>query len=410
MEPSTPLWRDCVAGTESEPNAPCFLPERLLRRAGCDAAGRPVLVFSLAELPDPAATDYDLLLSDLLDRAEQLHSDAASYSLVVLATLGKHVPQTLFLYNAFTQLTRRLRKTISKVYVVEGMRWMQWMFTIFTPFVSPKFARKIIWLANAGELEGHLDIPAPVVPDKELPRPPPAMPKLFGMDLRDAGCPEFVQKTCAFILENGVETPGIFRISPAISASLRFKTLLNSAENSGDAAGWTFDADPILAAALLKTFVRELAHPLIPATVYPIVHSLDHPAAIWTAVANSWHPPETQLVSHLLLLLRKISENSAANLMTSHNLGIVFAPNLARSEDPIADMSVHPKVVAALTWAIDNCAPSSAVTSAESSPVQSETPTWPTPTCSEATWTVETPVWCESPLSAAKEARWTPEP
>ncbi len=172
--------------------------------------------------------------------------------------------------------------------------------------------------------------------------------QIFGGDLnllvKDGQLPSIIQDIVNEIIKRGLKVEGIFRKSPVQSEVLEMKNIIN--------AGMFFNIsnyDPIALAALFKLFLRELALPVLPKTVFPALSKI-----------SSLHLSQERLVcfvkdevlilvpSDNLLLLKTISflsknivEHSQFNLMTCSNLAVVMAPNIIRAENAARELELQ---------------------------------------------------------------------
>lgn len=159
--------------------------------------------------------------------------------------------------------------------------------------------------------------------------------------------------TKAIIDKGGLKEQGIFRVAPA---SQDITTAIRKLESGSIAV----DGDnPHVPAALLKTWLRDLAEPLFPFSLYEKCISVGAeadkylPATASKAtglqslqpkfqeVCSSLDPLNRRVLCYLLEFLQKVilPENVGANKMTAHNLAIVFAPNLVRPPDTFEESS-----------------------------------------------------------------------
>ncbi|KAJ2014141.1 hypothetical protein GGI14_005012, partial [Coemansia sp. S680] len=105
-----------------------------------------------------------------------------------------------------------------------------------------------------------------------------------------------------------------------------------------------------VAAAILKTWCRELPQPIIPAHYYELIRQMPDPelqpeqsaAYVRDVVlpALSDPPCVALLLAALFGLLRAISDHSGGNNMTSGRLATAWAPNFVRSSQPDVDISM----------------------------------------------------------------------
>ncbi|KAJ2380385.1 hypothetical protein GGI05_006324 [Coemansia sp. RSA 2603] len=169
--------------------------------------------------------------------------------------------------------------------------------------------------------------------------------------------PRPIRECIAFINHHGLATEGLFRRSPP-------STALRSAKD-GYNRGQSVDlglAGVHVAAVLLKLFFRELPESVFSNSNYDIVRAL--PASISsspedassTDVAKQMDAVRARYVEEVILpslkpeyrlllcfvcaLLHMVARNESANRMTAYNLAIVWAPNLARSSNPVLDVTM----------------------------------------------------------------------
>ncbi|KAJ1888717.1 hypothetical protein LPJ66_008426 [Kickxella alabastrina] len=175
--------------------------------------------------------------------------------------------------------------------------------------------------------------------------------------------PRPIRECLAFIGHHGLATEGLFRRSPP-------STALRSAKDSYnyDQAVDLSLAGVHVAAVLLKLFFRELPEPVFSNHNYSLVRAL--PASIPLAAATASQDTSSETVEiakqmdhvraryveevilpslkpeyRLLLcftfaLLQMVARNEKTNRMTAYNLAIVWAPNLARSSNPVLDVTM----------------------------------------------------------------------
>ncbi|KAJ1888553.1 hypothetical protein LPJ66_008516 [Kickxella alabastrina] len=175
--------------------------------------------------------------------------------------------------------------------------------------------------------------------------------------------PRPIRECLAFIGHHGLSTEGLFRRSPPSTALRSAKDSYNY-EQAVDLSL----AGVHVAAVLLKLFFRELPEPVFSNHNYSLVRAL--PASIPLAAATASQDPSSETVEiakqmdhvraryveevilpslkpeyRLLLcftfaLLQMVARNEKTNRMTAYNLAIVWAPNLARSSNPVLDVTM----------------------------------------------------------------------
>ncbi|KAJ2232826.1 hypothetical protein IWW45_004664 [Coemansia sp. RSA 485] len=168
--------------------------------------------------------------------------------------------------------------------------------------------------------------------------------------------PRPVRECIAFINHHGLAAEGLFRRSPP-------STALRSAKegyNRNQAVDLSL-AGVNVAAVLLKLFYRELPEPVFGGRNYEIIRALPASPRSETAgessdVAMQMDSVRARYVEEVVLpslkteyrmllcftfaLLSVVARNEAANRMNAYNLAIVWAPNFARSSNPMLDVSM----------------------------------------------------------------------
>ncbi|KAI8872053.1 RhoGAP-domain-containing protein [Ramicandelaber brevisporus] len=366
---------------------------RVLYQAGTDFDSRPLLVFCGCHIPAPEQQDHDILLENIVTRLDPFVE--ADYSVVLFAAATQHRPKWGWMLRAYRRLDRKYRKNLKSLYVVHPSGWFRFLFTIMGSVLSPKFFRKLVWVDSLEQLATlvpihQIPIPQPVIDyDEQLvlsskeKRSPSASPRhastaaaaaaaaatddgaatkaMFGQPLEmlmvTAGScdssevglalPRVVVDCIRHIRQEGLLEEGLFRRSPSSQQLQDVRKMYDAGHADIDLASY----DVHLAAALLKLFFRELPSPIIPSAVYPIIRDLpsaqdiedgygDPVEYIRTALLPMLPETSVFLLHALIDLLADVAAHSNSNLMTPKNLAIVWALNLVRSANPIADMEI----------------------------------------------------------------------
>ncbi|KAJ2642842.1 hypothetical protein GGF44_001459 [Coemansia sp. RSA 1694] len=364
-----------------------YVNSKVIFQAGVDFESRPMVVFSASGLPSPAKVDYDRLLNLIIFRLDQfVESD---YTVVMLTSGAQHNPSWNWLTKAYRRLDRKYRKNVKRVYVVHPSTWSKVVFQIFGKIVSPKFFAKVTWVDTLSQLAtmvplSQISIPAPVSEhnakvdagaraggggEGALLAPPPlnALNEslAFGVPLaalmrrgNHVVLPRPVRECIAFLRRHGAATEGVFRRSPPSTALRAAK----AAYNGGQAVDLSLGGGVHVAAVLLKLFFRELPAPVFGNDGdYAVVRAL--PVAGKSAGSPQTDQADQQMddlraryvadvvlpqlvrETRLLLcftaaLLACVARNAATTRMTAFNLAVVWAPNLARSASPVADVAM----------------------------------------------------------------------
>jgi hypothetical protein len=195
--------------------------------------------------------------------------------------------------------------------------------------------------------KGHL----PTVPEVERAIIAPFHPSPFGETLDEImRHPELVDESgrypriLIFLSEavlklGGCKTEGIFRVPGDIEGVNALKLRVENGQYSLGVEETGIN-DPSVPASLLKLWLRELAEPLIPASLYPLAIACppDQPAPALTVLDRL---PETNLLvaKYLVKYLQLIGDprHQPVTKMNVSNLAMVFAPSFLRcpGDDPL---------------------------------------------------------------------------
>ncbi|KAJ1817181.1 hypothetical protein LPJ60_004963 [Coemansia sp. RSA 2675] len=348
-----------------------YVNTNIIFQAGVDFESRPMVVVSACGLPSPSDVDYERLLTLILFRMDQfVESD---YTVVMLTSGARHNPSWTWLVKAYRRLDRKYRKNVKRLYVVHPSTWSKVVFQIFGKIVSPKFFAKISWVDTLSQLatmvplnqvsipqavyeynmkvESSVSAAAPRAPSQES-----EVPLAFGVALETlmasdgVSLPRPVRECISYLRHHGIVTEGLFRRSPPSTQLRAAKDAYNRDQPVDLELGGVH-----VAAVLLKLFYRELPTPIF--SDYALVRAMPAAAsADSTDAAQQMDSVRARYVrevvlaslsrqSRLLLcftsaLLALVARNEAANRMTAFNLAVVWAPNLARSENPVADVAM----------------------------------------------------------------------
>eukprot|EP00026_Physarum_polycephalum_P005224 Phypoly_transcript_05255.p1 GENE.Phypoly_transcript_05255~~Phypoly_transcript_05255.p1 ORF type:complete len:563 (+),score=75.83 Phypoly_transcript_05255:228-1916(+) len=188
---------------------------------------------------------------------------------------------------------------------------------------------------------------------------PAKMGPIFGMNLQEIcdnprlcsdGVPKFFAKFLAFLEEKAMNEEGIFRISGSFS---QVKEIKQKVDEGQDISCDTYDIHSI--SGVLKLYLRELPVPLFTYENYTKLIEL-------SAISNEKEmmnqlkmvmvvlpPAHISILKLLLPSLKKFSENSKVNMMTTSNLAIVFGPSLIRPQVDSFETVLHTVNINALT-------------------------------------------------------------
>ncbi|KAJ6494155.1 CDC42 rho GTPase-activating protein [Mycena vulgaris] len=368
-------WRRQSSDEQVAPNGRDNVEEvmsRMIFQAGVDFETRPMVVLNASALPDPKEVNYDLLLSRILAYLNlYVESD---YAVVFFAAGGKHTPGWNWVWKAYRSLSRKYRKNLKRLYIVHSSFFSKMLFSLAGAIISPKFFRKLTYIATLSELACHIpltqiDVPPAVYQENlkyeskiSLPVTTRGDTHIFGVPLEDlmgfdgekGGIPRVVRDAIQFIRESGMEEEGLFRRSPQ-SVMLR---AAQDAYDRGNVVSLDTFGDPHLAAVLLKKYLRDLPEPIIPESLYPVVRrcpmpsssaEASDPANVDRDIASVAYVRDVLLpqlplcvyilLSHILHLMHDVSLRVASNRMDAHNLAVVLCPNLVASKtNPARDV------------------------------------------------------------------------
>ncbi|KAJ3333637.1 hypothetical protein HDU76_005866 [Blyttiomyces sp. JEL0837] len=367
---------------------------------GVDFESRPLLAFYSCYLPDPKTADYDVLLQLITIRLDAFVEN--DYVVVLFAGGSKHQPSWAWLFKAYSKLSRKYRKNLKNLYVVHTSMFFKLLMQMMAPLISPKFSRKLVWVASLEKLSAlvpmqnlpipqvvlevdnrvgttsqptsptttHSTIATPWSPNmstnQNLPpvasrsKPPGAGPvdpailakkqftvpveMLMGSDC-SKGLPRVVVDCVTFIRAKGMFTEGIFRRSPSSQALQHTKEMYDNNKEKIDleAMGGVH-----LACVLLKLFFRELPVPVFEPGMYDVIKKIE---AVSGGTENQakfaastllplLSKPKYLLVRYVFRLLKEVDSHSGRNLMTAHNLAIVWSPNMVRGDNPMVDFAM----------------------------------------------------------------------
>lgn len=333
---------------------------KMIFQAGVDFETRPMVVLNASALPDPQAVSYDLLLSRILSYLN-LYVEA-DYTVIFFAAGGKHTPGWNWVWKAYRSLSRKYRKNLKQLYIVHSSFFSKMLFSLAGAIISPKFFRKLSYIATLSELAQRvpltqIDIPPTVYQEnlkyeRKITLPVPNRSSIFGVPLEDLmgfygeknGIPRVVRDSILFLRERGLAEEGLFRRSPS-SVMLR---AAQDAYDRGNVVSLENFGDPHLAAVLLKKYLRDLPEPVFPERLYPLIRRCPSPTNdpsdmtsvtfIREILLPELPPCVYILLSHVLHLMHDVSVHSASNRMDEHNLAVVICPNLVKGANPARDV------------------------------------------------------------------------
>ncbi|KAG1469752.1 hypothetical protein G6F56_003075 [Rhizopus delemar] len=348
----------------------------IIYEAGLDSESRPILILCADNLPDPDIYDYDLILSD-----EFVKND---YVMVFFSSPARYRPGWFWLLRAYRSLDRKYKKNLKALYVVHLTRMYRFVFDLANRIISPKFAQKLKYVTSLSQLVSYVKLDTKFISqrvldyDTQLPNlyqtPPqlrysflqPSTSLAFGRELEDLAeiegqkgnddyVPKIVIKFAEHIRKHGIDKEGIFRKSPSSEELRSVKKAFNQGIKSKFNVNLTFPLsilglevdlnkyDIDVSAALLKVFIREIPKPLISLTFSDQMGALPDASICSKNTLDKVKGKLTEhyserrvylnLLSYLCKFLKEVSDHSITNRMNTHNLSVVFTPNIVRSEE-----------------------------------------------------------------------------
>ncbi|ORY47242.1 RhoGAP-domain-containing protein [Rhizoclosmatium globosum] len=332
--------------------------------------------------------------SALVRRTDKLVD--SEYVLVIFSSGSRHKPSVRWILKAYQLLERKFRKNLKRLYIVHPSSWFKLIMQVMGPLISPKFQAKVEWVHNLDILGtllplNQFKIPkmiqdadnkrsniaradggsgpsgllssvwgvvssiAGIAPSGYASVPGhPATPSLqFGVSLTQLmghkgewGIPRVVEECISFILLHGLETEGLFRVSPSLVSVNAVKEKYNNNEPKIDLEEY---GGVHTACGLLKLFFRDLPNPIFESSMYDairVIQSLgDDTETTQIQFAKEillgiLPVPTLLLLRSLFHLLHTIHKNQAKTLMHSGNLAIVWSPNFVKSNNPMVDLGM----------------------------------------------------------------------
>lgn len=342
-----------------------YVNEKLVFEAGVDYDSRPMLVFAACRLLNPDIVDYDRLLNLILFRLDDyVESD---YSVVLFAANARYKPSIKWLYTAYRQLGRKYKKNLKALYIVHPSKWVQIIMTAMNAVLSPKFAKKVKWIDTLSQLAlevpiDQINIPPEVYQhnatkeaDIKIVSPSrSSQQRFFGVPLEklmgvhgELGLPAPVADALDYLYTHALEVQDLFRRAPS---STSLQQVRRKYEADGNTSVTYAMWGEHVAAAMLKTWCRELPQPIVPSHYYELIRQMPDPTSqpeqaasyardvVLPALADP--PCVSLLLAALFGLLRAVADHSSANRMTSGKLAAAWAPNFVRSSQPDVDISM----------------------------------------------------------------------
>ncbi|KAJ1974698.1 hypothetical protein H4R35_003490 [Dimargaris xerosporica] len=354
-----------------------YVTTRIIYQAGVDFESKPMLVFCACNFLSTRDVDYDKVLIMILNKLDEFVEN--DYTVVLFASGAKHRPGWTWLFKAYRSLSRKYKKNLKNLYVVHPSTWARVLMDMMNVVISPKFFKKLNWVDKLSDLAHHVPLDQITVPPEVQEYNDTLEPRaavtaainagqkggshtarstselgevglIFGVPLiellgpnAEHGLPQVVTDCIQYIEDHGLDTEGIFRRSPHSHQLQEAKR----AYNTGNRANLD-DYGVHVAAVLLKMYFRELPTPLIPHLLYADASAMidcdtdsKRVTHIQANLLPRLDPPSRFALAHIIYLMHRISLNSQVNKMTSHNLAVVWTPNLAKSDNLRMDLQMY---------------------------------------------------------------------
>ncbi|XP_050741826.1 rho GTPase-activating protein 68F isoform X2 [Drosophila biarmipes] len=300
-------------------------------------------------------------------------------------------PSTQFLWNSYKELDRKFRKNLKTLYVVHPTWFIRIIWNFFSPFISDKFRKKLVYISSLDELRQALglnklklpdnicDLDDKLNPSRKPSTPPPSSSSInasrqqqhkmatthqFGVPLKfivvNSPClnsiPPIVRKCVDSLSITGViDTEGIFRRSGNHSEIMALKERVNRGEDVD-----LKSVNVHVIAGLLKSFLRDLAEPLLTFELYEdVTRFLDWPkeerSRNVTQLIREKLPEENyELFKYIVEFLVRVMDCEDLNKMTSSNLAIVFGPNFLWSRSTSTSLEEIAPINAFVDFVLQN--------------------------------------------------------
>lgn len=259
-------------------------------------------------------------------------NEKETYTIVYFHSGIKNRPTLKWVREAYKAIDYNYRKNLSKLYIVHPTIWVRTVKSFARTFVSPKTWSKIEVIQNLTCLDKHIPLSkfrhtipkavleydgqyfnADVVIQPNFPH--------FGIaihDLADRDGRIIVLETCIDYLSQNSDCEGLFRVN---ANKTKITDKIKTVEETNHLEFENGDA--ILAAGLLKYFLKELPDSIIPSCYFDRIIN-DSMERIPEYISSE--------CKDVLRLLSKVSKQPSSK-MSPKSLAIVFSPILCFCED-----------------------------------------------------------------------------
>jgi len=355
--PETPMVDSKMFAEEAKEDFSDLSDLGIVDVVGDDKGGRKIIVVSACKLPGNRGLDNQKFLRYLMATLDQYVD--MDYSLVYFhhGLTSRNKPPLSWLWGFYKVLDRRYRKNLKSCFIVHPTNFIKVVYNFFKPIISVKFGRKIQYVNQLSELSQFMDLDRLPIPksvtehDRKLTRgkSPPSTRSLsswgpsqqFGVTIewinsqQQVSIPPVMTKCIDFLSHpDCLEVEGIFRRSANAAVVRELQTKIDQGETVD------FEIQDVhIAAVLLKTFLRELSHPLLTYQLFDsILHFTDLPKESRLSYCQDLVikklPDQNYVVLKFLVeFISLVVDRCDMNKMTAANLAVVFGPNLAWSND-----------------------------------------------------------------------------
>ncbi|XP_023343740.1 rho GTPase-activating protein 8 isoform X2 [Eurytemora carolleeae] len=330
---------------------------------GDDRSGRKIITASACKLPGNKSFDNQRFLRYVVFTLDQYVD--MDYSLVYFhhGLASDNKPPLSWLWGLYKVLDRRYKKNLKSFFIVHPTNFIRVVYNFFRPIISAKFGRKVQYVNQLRELAQHMDLEKLPIPkevidhDRKLTRGVGITgtrtlgswqpTQQFGVTIEwiaehhQAAIPPVMTKCIDFLSHpDCLETEGIFRRSASAVLVKELQAKIDKGDNV------EFETQDVhIAAVLLKTFLRELSHPIL---TYQLFESVLHFNDLAKELRMSYCrdlvikklPDQNYVVLKFLVeFLSLVVDRCDMNKMTAANLAVVFGPNLCWSNDKSMSLS-----------------------------------------------------------------------
>eukprot|EP00092_Neocalanus_flemingeri_P033272 GFUD01036183.1.p1 GENE.GFUD01036183.1~~GFUD01036183.1.p1 ORF type:complete len:520 (+),score=159.53 GFUD01036183.1:131-1690(+) len=355
--PETPIVNSKIFEKENIEDFSDLSEYGIVDVVGDDKGGRKIIVVSACKFPPNKSFDNQRFLRYLMATLDQYVD--MDYSLVYFhhGLTSKTKPPLSWLWELYKVVDRRYKKNLKTCFIVHPTNFIRVVYNFFKPIISAKFGRKIQYVNRLSELSqsmnlDRLPIPKEVIDfDRKQSKGPSqssqrslcswTQSQQFGVTIewisgnQQSSIPPIMTKCVDFLSHpDCLETEGIFRRSANAAVVRELQAKIDRGENV------EFEPHDVhIAAVILKTFLRELSHPILTYQLYDsILHFTDLPKEsrlnyCQDLVIKKLPDQNYVVLKFLVEFISLVIDRCDMNKMTAANLAVVFGPNLAWSND-----------------------------------------------------------------------------